>query len=106
MVNDSMEIFKDDFTPYGSEFEEALKNLERVLTKCEKTHLSLSTEKCHMMMTEGVILGHFISADGIQVDPSKIRVIENIPTPRTQKEVRSFLGHDGYYRRFIEFFPN
>ena len=57
-----------------------------------------------MMMREGVVLGHFISADGIQVDPSKIRVIENIPAPRTQKEVRSFLGHVGYYRIFIENF--
>ena len=56
------------------------------------------------MMSEGVVLGHFISADGIQVDPSKIRVIENIPTSGTQKEVRSFLWHAGYYRRFIEKF--
>ena len=55
-----------------------------------------------MMMSEGVYLGHFIFADGIQVDPSKIRVIKNIPTPRTQKEVRSFLGHAGNYRIFIE----
>ena len=57
-----------------------------------------------MMMSEGVVLGHFISVDGIQVDPSKIKVIKNIPTPVTQKEVRSFLGHAGYYQRFIENF--
>ena len=75
----------DDFTPYGKYFEEALKNLEKVLTCCEQTHLALSTEKCHMMMSEGVVLGHFISADGIQVDPSKIKAIKNIPTPVTQK---------------------
>ena len=90
MVNDSMEIFMDDFTPYGRDFEEALKNLEKVLTWCEQTQLCLSTKKCHMMMSEGVVLGHFISTDGIQVDPYKIRVIENIPTPGTQKEVRIF----------------
>ena len=57
-----------------------------------------------MMMSEGVVLGNFIFVDGIQVYPSKIRVIENIPTPRTQKEVHSFLGHAGYYRIFIEIF--
>ena len=56
------------------------------------------------MMRKGVVLGKFISANGIQVDPSKIRLIENIPTPRTQKEVRRFLGHAGYYGRFIEKF--
>ena len=51
-----------------------------------------------------MVLGNFISVDGIQVDPSKIKVIKNIPTHVTQKEVRSFLGHAGYYRRFIENF--
>ena len=78
-----MESFMDDFTPYGRYFEEALKNLEKVLTRCEQTQLSLSTEKCHMMMSEGVVLGNFISTDDIQVHPSKIKVIENIPTPGT-----------------------
>ena len=73
----------DAFTPYGKYFEEALKNLEKVLTRCEQNHLALSTEKYHMMMSEGVVLGHFISANGIQVDPSKIKVIKNIPTPAT-----------------------
>ena len=57
-----------------------------------------------MMMSEGVVLGHFISVDGIQVDPSKIKVIKNIPTTVTQKEVRSFLGPARYYQRFIEIF--
>ena len=69
-----------------------MKKLEKYLMCCEQIQLYLSIEKCHMMMSEGVVLGNFISADGIQVDPSKIRVIENIPTPGTQKEVRSFLG--------------
>ena len=55
----------DDFTPYGKYFEKALKILEKVLTCCEQTQLSLSTEKFHMMMSEGVVLGYFISADGI-----------------------------------------
>jgi hypothetical protein len=57
-----------------------------------------------MMMSEGIVLGHFISSQGIQVDPSKIQVIKDLPTPKTQTEVRSFLGHAGYYRRFINFF--
>ena len=104
LVNDSMEIFMDDFTPYGKDFEEALEILKKVLTHYEQTQLYLSTEKCHMMMSEGVVLGNFISANEIWVDPSKIKVIKNIPTTVTQKEVRGFLGHAGYYRRFIENF--
>jgi hypothetical protein len=65
MLNDSMEIFMDDFTPYGVSFQEALENLEKVLKRCIQAQLSLSTEKCHMMMSEGVVLGHFISSQGI-----------------------------------------
>ena len=68
----------DDFTLYGNSFDEALENLEKVLKHCEWTHLSLSTKKCDMMMSEGVVLGHFISAIGIQVDLAKIKVISNI----------------------------
>jgi hypothetical protein len=91
MINDSMEIFMDDFTPYGVSFEEALQNLKKVLNRCIQSNLSLSIKKCHMMMSEGVVLGHFISSQGIQVDPSKIQVIENLPIPKTQTDVRSFL---------------
>ena len=53
-------------------------------------------------MSKGIVLGHFISVTGIQVDPAKIKVILNIPILGTQKEVRSFLGHASYYRCLIE----
>eukprot|EP00253_Pinus_taeda_P008569 PITA_08569 len=104
MLNDSLEIFMDDFTPYGATFEDALQNLEKVLKRCIESHLALSTEKCHMMMNEGIVLGHFISFLGIQVDPSKVQVIQTLPIPKTQTDVRIFLGYAGYYRRFINFF--
>ena len=57
-----------------------------------------------MRMMEGVVLGHYISSIGILVDPAKIEVIMQIQVPKTQKEVRSFLGHASYYHRFIENF--
>ena len=53
-------------------------------------------------MIKGLILGHYILAAGIQVDPAKIQIILLIPTPTTQTEVHSFLGFSGYYRIFIE----
>jgi len=94
----------DDFTPYGDNFDPTLDTLEKVLQRCIATRLCLSHEKCYMMMIEGLILGHYISAAGIQVDPAKIQIIFLIPTPTTQTEVRSFLGFSGCYRRFIEHF--
>lgn len=57
-----------------------------------------------MMMEEGVVLGHFISASGIQVDPTKITIISELLVPQKQRDVRSFLGHTGYYRSFIKDF--
>ena len=56
------------------------------------------------MCKVGVVLGHLISNKGIQVDLAKIEIILSLPVPKTQREVGGFLGHVGYYRRFIENF--
>ena len=56
------------------------------------------------MCKVGVVLGRLIFDKGIQVDPAKIEVILSLPIPKTQREVRGFLGHVGYYKRFIEDF--
>ena len=101
LVHDCVEIYMDDFTVYGNDFKEALDNLEKVLIRCQETNLALSHEKCKMMLTEGIVLGHHISSEGIKVDPAKIEIITSLSPPTTQKEVRSFLGHAGYYHRFI-----
>lgn len=71
----------DDFTVHGDTFEAARDNLEKVLKRCIDTDLSLRHEKCHMLMTEGIFLGHLISSKGIQVDPKKIQIIQDLPTP-------------------------
>lgn len=57
-----------------------------------------------MMMNQGILLGHFISFLGIQIDPAKVQVIQTLPILKTQTDVRSFLGHAGYYKRFIKIF--
>jgi len=94
----------DDFIVYGNTFEEALENLEKVLKRCKETNLSLSHEKCFMMFTEGIVLGHHISRDGIKVEKSKVEVISKLSIPNFGKDVRSFQGFIGYYRIFIENF--
>eukprot|EP00253_Pinus_taeda_P029944 PITA_29944 len=77
----------DDFTPYGSSFQEALSNLGKVLSKCIEMNLSLSPEKCEFLMIEGTRLGHTISRQGLQVDPSKITIIKRVPPPQKDKLV-------------------
>ena len=62
-------------------------------------NLTLNREKCHFM-----VLGHEISSRGIEVDKSKVKVIAKLPEPKCLKDIRSFLGHAGFYRRFIKEF--
>jgi hypothetical protein len=62
----------EDFTPYGTDFDKYLSNLEKVMEWCIATRLCLIHEKSHIMMTEGVVIGHYVSEDGIKVDPTKI----------------------------------
>ncbi|KAK8563275.1 hypothetical protein V6N12_035425 [Hibiscus sabdariffa] len=104
MNEDYLEIFMDDFSTFGDDFDSCLNNLEKVLTRCEESNLVLNWEKCHFMVDEGIVLGHKISARGIEVDRAKIDVISKLPPPTNIKGIRSFLGHAGFYRRFIEIF--
>ena len=68
MVEDFMEVFMDDFSVFGNSFEDYLANLKKVLTRCEEKNLVLSWEKCHFMVTQGIVLGHIFLVEGIQVD--------------------------------------
>ncbi|WJZ82861.1 hypothetical protein VitviT2T_002585 [Vitis vinifera] len=92
----------DDITIYGSTFEECLVNLEAVLNKCIEKDLVLNWEKCHFMVQQGIVLGHIIFEKGIEVDKAKVELIVKLPSPTNVKGVRQFLGHAGFYRRFIK----
>ena len=104
MAEKILEVFMDDFSVYGDTYESCLEHLECVLERCEKSHLVLNWEKCHFMVTQGIVLGHIVSSKGIEVDKVKVKFIQHLPIPKSVKDVRSFLGHVRFYQRFNEGF--
>ncbi|GJT61455.1 reverse transcriptase domain-containing protein [Tanacetum coccineum] len=104
MIKKTMEVFMDDFSVFGNSFENCLSRVDKMLQRFEDTNLCLNWEKSHFMVKEGIVLGHKISKNGIEVDKAKVNVIAKLPHPTTVKGVQSFLGHAGFYRRFIKDF--
>ena len=74
------------------------------MKRFKETNLILNWEKFHFMVKEGIVLGHRVFGNGIEVDKVKIETIEKLPTPTSMKGIRSFLGHACFYRRFIKDF--
>nr|GEU86728.1 reverse transcriptase domain-containing protein [Tanacetum cinerariifolium] len=104
IIEKTIEVFMDDFSVFGNSFQSCLSHLERMLKRCEDTNLRLNWEKSHFMVKEGIVLGHKISTQGIKVDKEKVDVITKLPHQTTVKGIKSFLGHVGFYRRFIKDF--
>ncbi|GKD88594.1 reverse transcriptase domain-containing protein, partial [Tanacetum coccineum] len=93
MIEKTMKVFMDDFSVFGNSFENCLSHVDKMLQRCEDTNLCLNWEKSHFMVKGGIVLGHKISKNGIEVDKAKVDVIAKLPHPTTVKGVRSFLGH-------------
>ena len=104
MVERIMEVYMDEITVYGGDFDECLTNLEAILQRCIEKNLVLNWEKCHFMVNQGIVLSHVISNRGMEVDKAKIELISKLLSPTNVKTVRQFLGHAGFYRRFIKDF--
>ncbi|GJZ40562.1 reverse transcriptase domain-containing protein, partial [Tanacetum coccineum] len=104
LIKESMKVLMDDFFIFGSSFDHCLANLEKMLKRYEETNLVLNWEKCHFMVREGIILGYKVSGAGIEVDSAKIKSISKLPYLTNAKAICSFLGHVGFYRRFIKDF--
>jgi hypothetical protein len=97
-------VFIDDILVYSSTTEEHEQHLRIVLERLRQNRLYAKFSKCEFWLEEVAFLGHVLTAEGVAIDPAKIKVVKEWEQPRNPTDIRSFLGLAGYYRRFIENF--
>lgn len=95
-------VFLDDLIVFSDSLEEHEKRLQHVLLRLRENGLKLSQSKCRFFQTSVRYLGHIVSREGVETDPEKTAATKTWPVPQTPKQLRSFLGFVGYYRRFIK----
>ena len=95
-------VYLDDVIVFGQTVKEHNENLVRVLEALRKHKLKLEPEKCHFLMAKLKYLGHVISKDGIRPNGDNVASIKNMAEPKTDREVRSFLGAVNFYDKFIK----
>ena len=101
MMHRDVEVYVDDMILKSWNMVHHLAALQRFFDRIKQFRLRLNPKKCTFGVTSGKLLGHMVSERGIEVDPDKIRAILDMPAPRTEKEVRGFLGRLQYISRFI-----
>ncbi|MCO5581469.1 hypothetical protein L7F22_035354 [Adiantum nelumboides] len=100
-IRDFLEIFMDDLCVYSKQRFEHIDHLVKVFVQWQIYKICLNPNKCKFMVRQGKILGHIVSKHGISTDMDKIKVIVDLPIPTSPRQVQVFMGHCGYYRRFI-----
>ena len=101
MMHRDVEVYVDDMIVKSRDRENHLATLQRFFERIRRFKLRLNPKKYTFGVTSRKLLGHIVSERGIEVDPEKIRAILDMPTPRTEKEIRGFLGRLQYVNHFI-----
>ena len=97
-------FYLDDVVVFGRNFKEHLKRLGLVFQRLSENEIKIKGSKCNFFQKRVSFLGHIIPESGVEVDPEKVRAVEKMKEPSSLKDVRAFLGHVGYYRKFIPSF--
>jgi len=94
-------IYLDDIIVYSSSHQNHLQHLKKVFLKCRTFGISVYPKKSQFALNEGKLLGHIVSAAGVQIDPERVKAIQTLSVPRSKKDIQFFLGKINFVRRFI-----
>jgi len=100
-IHKFLEVYFDDWTIFVL-INKHIGDLRLMLEKCRQYLISLNLKKCIFCAPFGILLGHIVCIQGLMVDPAKIAIVVNLPAPNSVKQLRTVLGHTGYYRNFIK----
>ncbi len=95
-------VYLDDVLIFSQTFKDHLQHLEEIFSRFKFCGLKLNPSKCSLAKSEVQFLGHIVSKDGVQPDPSNVQSVQDWPVPCSPTEVRAFLGLCSYYRKFIK----
>ena len=104
LINKICFVYLDDIIILGKSLQEHIQNIKIVFQRLREANLKLQLDKSEFLRKEVAYLGHIITTEGIKPNPDKIETIKKLTLPKNQKEIKSFLGFLGYYRRFIKDF--
>ena len=94
-------IYLDDLTVYSHIHHEHLQHLRRVFLKCKRFGILLNPKNSQFALSEGKLLGHIVSAEGVKIDLVRVEAIQKLSIPRSKRDIQSFLGKINFVRRFI-----
>jgi len=100
-IHQFLEVYFDDWTVFDL-LKDPIWSLRLMLDRCRQYQISLNLKKCIFGVPVGILLGHTVCKQGLMVDPAKIAIIVNLAPPGSIKQLRTTLGHTGYYRKFIK----
>lgn len=95
-------VYLDDIIIFSSSLQEHMDSLHKILLTLKNANLKVSLNKSEFLRKETEFLGHVVTPNGVKPNPKKIETIKNFPIPKTVREIQSFLGLTGYYRKFID----
>jgi hypothetical protein len=97
-------VFIDDILIFSKSWDLHLQHVRTVFSLLQQHQFKVKLSKCTFAQTKLYYLGHVISQEGVATDPEKVAAVQSWPTPTNVKELRSFLGLAGYYRKFVKIF--